>query len=59
MDPTESSNGRCIGHTHDKESVNMEMALKGFFHSFIYSFIHSSDICAEPCFYLGLGGRLC
>lgn len=37
MDPTESSDVHCMGHTHDKESVNMDMALKGFFHSLIYS----------------------
>lgn len=39
MESAESSQGYCMGLTRHKESI--DMALKGFFPLFIYSFIHS------------------
>lgn len=40
MEPVGSFQSHCEGHTHSKGSMNMDMALKGFF-PFTHSLAHS------------------
>ena len=47
MEPVGSFQSHCEGHTHSKGSMNMDMALKGFFpftHSLAHSRIHQMRV---------------